>query len=148
MRVWVASTSPAYLVMLLGGALVALGIYYLYFRVEGLDDSLRPQTRIFAVFTLLALLTIRFNYMAEEQERIADDEPQPWTPGRGNEPEKTPGVNQKRRKGDEPPEKVAEVAVRASGPHGDLTTHVALPPGANRGDWIRTSDLLTPSQAR
>lgn len=52
------------LVMLLGGALVALGIYYLYFKTEGYDDSLRPHSRIFAVFTLLTLLTIRFNYMA------------------------------------------------------------------------------------
>ncbi len=52
------------LVVLLGGALIALGIYYLYFKVEGMDESLRPQTRIFAFFILLAVITIRFNYMA------------------------------------------------------------------------------------
>lgn len=52
------------LVIVLGSALLALGVYYLYFRVEGVDDSLRPQTRTLAIFILLALLTIRFNWMA------------------------------------------------------------------------------------
>jgi sugar lactone lactonase YvrE len=52
------------LVMVVGGTLIALAIYYLYTQVDGLDERLRPQTRIFAVFILLALLTIRFNFMA------------------------------------------------------------------------------------